>query len=541
MWERDSMMDVEMARLDHFGLVAGIFDQLGIGEVVDDRIPKGRHHKLSHSQVLKAMVLNGLGFVGQRLYLFPSFFEKLPVDRLLGKDVVPSDLNDDVLGRTFDAIYEYDPTSLFNEIVLKVMDKVDFDTKLLHADTTSFSVHGMYEDEDIGNTIEIVLGHSKDGRADLKQFVLSMVTNQHGLPLFVEAKSGNASDKKTIIDTISKLRKNLTFETSAYYIADSALYNENNIQRLGDDIKWITRVPATINEAKELLDSDAKMIPCKDPRYSFYSTVSNYGEVNQKWVLFHSRPMQQRMEKTFDKQIAKENQAANASLKKLGSRRFACEPDARKEADLWIQKHENYKFKKLEFGTVAKRANGKRGRRSKNEVLDTFWVVDAEIKLNEDVVNAKRTKLGRFILASNNLDIDDETMLQHYKGQQSVERGFRFLKDKRFHIAQVYLKKKERIQSLAMIMVLTLLVYSIAEWLLRKRLTQTGLTIPNQLNKPTQKPTLKWVFFLFDGVAAVNVRVAGVVHRKMMFLTDVLKLILRLLGPECEKYYAEDC
>ena len=303
------------------------------------------------------MVLNGLGFVGQRLYLFPSFFEKLPVDRLLGKEVVPSDLNDDVLGRTSDAIFEYDPTDLFNEIVLKVMDKVDFDTKLLHIDTTSFSVHGMYEDEDIGNTIEITLGHPKDGRTDLKQFVLSLVTNQHGLPLFVEAKSGNASDKKTIIDTISRLRENLTFETSAYYIADSAAYTENNIKRLGDEIKWITRVPATINEAKELLDSDIKMMPCKDSRYSFYSTSSHYGNINQKWVLFHSNPMQQRMEKSFEKRIDKETKAAITALKKLKSRRFACEPDARKEAEIWIQGYKNYKFKNFEFKTLLKRAN----------------------------------------------------------------------------------------------------------------------------------------------------------------------------------------
>jgi transposase len=535
------MMDVEMAQLDHFGLVAGIFDQLGIGEVIDERIPKEKHHKLPHSQVLKAMVLNGLGFVGQRLYLFPSFFEKLPVDRLLGKGIVPSDLNDDVLGRTFDAIYEYDPTNLFNEIVLKVMDKVDFDTKLIHIDTTSISVHGMYEDEDIGNTIEIVLGHPKDGRTDLKQFVLSLVTNQHGLPLFVEAVSGNASDKKTIIDTISKLKKNLTFETSAYYIADSAMYTEDNLQRLGDEIKWITRVPATINEAKELLDSDVHLTPCKDLRYSFYSTSSHYGDINQKWVLFHSKPMQQRMEKTFEKRLGKETKDANASLKKIKSRKFACEPDAQKESEIWLQHHKNYKFKNLKFNAIQKRANGQIGRPSKNEVLNTFYVIDAEIELDEDVVNREREKLGRFILASNDLKTDDETMLQNYKGQQSVERGFRFLKDKRFHIAQVYLKKEERIQSLAMIMVVTLLVYSIAEWLLRKRLMETGLSIPNQLNKPTQKPTLKWVFFLFRGVAYVKVRVMGAVHRKMMYMTDVLKLIVRLLGPECEKYYAEEC
>jgi transposase len=115
------------------------------------------------------------------------------------------------------------------------------------------------------------------------------------------------------------------------------------------------------------------------------------------------------------------------------------------------------------------------------------------------------------------------------------------LKDKSFHIAQVYLKKEERIQSLAMIMVLILLVYSIAEWFLRKRLMETGLTIPNQLKKPTQKPTLKWVFYLFQGVSDVKVRVMGVVHREMMYMTDVLKLIIRLLGPECEKYYVGSC
>jgi transposase len=82
------MMELEMARLDHFGLVAGVFDQLGISDVVDNCLPKSRHHKLSHSQVLKAMVINGLGFVGQRLYLFPSFFENLPTDKLLGEGVV---------------------------------------------------------------------------------------------------------------------------------------------------------------------------------------------------------------------------------------------------------------------------------------------------------------------------------------------------------------------------------------------------------------------------------------------------------------------
>ncbi len=39
--------------------------------------------------------------------------------------------------------------------------------------------------------MEITLGHPKDGRWDFNQFVISMITNQCGIPLFVKAHSGN--------------------------------------------------------------------------------------------------------------------------------------------------------------------------------------------------------------------------------------------------------------------------------------------------------------------------------------------------------------
>ena len=99
--------------------------------------------------------------------------------------------------------------------------------------------------------------------------------------------------------------------------------------------------------------------------------------------------------------------------------------------------------------------------------------------MDDDRVLKEKSKLGRFILASNDLNIDPDTILSYYKGQQEVKRGFRFLKDKSFRVAEVYLKKEERIEALAMIMVLTLMIYSIAEWLIRKRMRETGVTVPN--------------------------------------------------------------
>ena len=129
-------MDITTTQMDHFGIVAGIFDQLGIAGVIDNKIPKLRHHKLSHSDLIKAMTINGLGFTSQRLYLFPEFYEKLPVERLIKEGIKPSDLNEHVFGRTLDAIYEYGPTELFNEVVLEVMSQFNLGTKVIHADTT---------------------------------------------------------------------------------------------------------------------------------------------------------------------------------------------------------------------------------------------------------------------------------------------------------------------------------------------------------------------------------------------------------------------
>jgi transposase len=181
-----------------------------------------------------------------------------------------------------------DLQSYLNEIVLEIMKHEDLGSQLLHAYTTSFYVHGEYEsdDDEERKSIEITLGHSKDGRMDLNQFVLSLVSNQHGIPIFVQAHSGNSSDKKTILQEIQKVKEGLDFNDDAYFVADSPLYSEENINHLGTDISWITRVPAAIGKAKDLLDTDIEMMPCQDDRYSCYASISSYGCIEQRWVMF---------------------------------------------------------------------------------------------------------------------------------------------------------------------------------------------------------------------------------------------------------------
>jgi hypothetical protein len=54
--------------LDHLGLVAGMFDELGIGEVLDQATKQNPEMRdLTVGEAVKAMVLNGLGFVNHAL------------------------------------------------------------------------------------------------------------------------------------------------------------------------------------------------------------------------------------------------------------------------------------------------------------------------------------------------------------------------------------------------------------------------------------------------------------------------------------------
>ncbi len=92
--------------MSHLGLVSGIIDELGIVEIIDNALPNTNGRIVSSGIAVKAMILNGLGFMTKALYLAPQFFADKPVHRLLGQNITPENLNDDTLGRTLDELFD---------------------------------------------------------------------------------------------------------------------------------------------------------------------------------------------------------------------------------------------------------------------------------------------------------------------------------------------------------------------------------------------------------------------------------------------------
>jgi transposase len=90
--------EIQVKNLDHLGLVAGIIDEIGIVEIINEQVSIEPGEIVTAGQVVKAIILNGLGFVSRALYLFPQFFKDKATEHLLGDGIEPKHLNDDKIG-----------------------------------------------------------------------------------------------------------------------------------------------------------------------------------------------------------------------------------------------------------------------------------------------------------------------------------------------------------------------------------------------------------------------------------------------------------
>ena len=79
-----------------------------------------------------------------------------------------------------------------------------------------------------------------------------------------------------------------------------------------------------------------------------------------------------------------------------------------------------------------------------------------------------------------------------------MKEGLDFGGDPLFFTSSVFVKTPERVEAIAMIMGLCLLVYNLAQRKLRQELAQWNDGIKNQVNKITKKPTMRWIFQMFQ-------------------------------------------
>lgn len=553
-----SNLEIQVENLDHLGLVAGIIDEIGIVEKINQIVGEQPGEIVRPGHAVKAMILNGLGLVSSPLYLFSKFFEGKATEHLIGEGIKTEHLNDDRLGRVMDKLYLTGLGQIFTYIALAAAKKFNVSTDTAHLDSSSFHVHGEYENtmpqvklstkennpddptvELINETvvplpISITYGYSRDHRPDLKQFILDLICSGDGdVPFFLRVADGDEADKAVFAQILCDFKKQLNLDT--LMVADSALYTAPNLVQI-ENLKWLCRVPLTLKQAKQLVGhlTEKDLVQSQIKGYRWSQDKSKYGGIEQRWLVVESEARRQSDLRKFAKNLEKSEKGANKKLRELCSVKFNCQPDAQAAANNLSRKLKSHSLVDIQIIELLPES-AKKASETANVGVITYQI-KARLERDHRRIEIESRSAGRFVLATNILNVEElsnDEMLFKYKEQQSPERGFGFLKDPLFFTDSVFLKSPERVSALALLMGLCLLVYTLAQRQLRQTLKQAQSGLKNQLGKLTDSPTLRWVFQCFQSVHLLTVN--GV--KQISNLTDERLGILRFFPDACRRYY----
>jgi transposase len=483
---------------------------------------------------MAGMILNGLGFANRPLSLTPQFFANTPLGLLFREGVHAEMFNRFKLGRTLDEVYTYGCDLLFSEIARAVCVQEGIDLRFNHLDTTSFSLTGEYVPDTDEQAIVITHGYSKDHRPDLKQAVLELMVSQDGgVPFVSQSWDGNTSDTKIFQERAQALMA--TFKTAPsprYLVADSKLYHEDNAANL-HSLGFITRIPNTLKLVSQVitdaLRGDTWRRVNDTTRYQRVE-LCHYG-MAQRWLVVSSEAALQRAEATVSKAQQREYEAIEKQLFHLQAQRFET-PEAAQAALGALATSWTY-HQVASSSLIEHKRYACKGRPTPTTPIKALkWQIHGYARPDDEQMGYCKQCKACFVVGTN-VDahqLSDADVIQAYKGQAQAEGGFRFLKDPLFFVSSLFVKKPSRIQGLLMVMTLALLVYSVAQRRLRQHLARHNETVPNQINQPTRRPTLRWVFQLLEGIHRVRVTVQGQVYDLVEGLNEGKIKVLRLFG-----------
>lgn len=536
-------------------LISALCDEIKLEDLINGALAwEPSYWKVSPGTHIKAMIINIL-CSRMPLYRISEFFATQDTEQLFGAGYEASAFNDDALGRTLDRLFEAQSWKVYSELSLTVLRTLGLPLNLLHADTTSFSLHGDYTDQE---DLRITYGYTKDKRPDLKQIVIGLGVTPQRLPVIAKVENGNLDDKTWNHTFIRRARAVLTQEEwdGLTYVADSALATQENLLLMKQEgLSFITRLPDSFSLSQELKEEAMwreawQEIPSEtdeSERRSVYQVQSFerelYGQ-SLRFVVVHSSQLEERQRETLLRQMTKEKEKMEQALRSLALERFACEHDAEERIAAW-NKQLKWKWHTVEMNTVSETVvlpRAKRGRPKAGEASATTieWRITAGKIVHDEAVLLMQAQIqGLFVLVTDHPkseEWDNARVLQTYKGQAAAETRFRLLKDPVL-LDAMYVKQPRRVEALGVVFVMALLIYGLLEWRVRENMKQESepLILPGK--RKSFAPTGEMLLALLKTIQVIHVSVGGVTIRGLSaHVDDQVKRILRLAGHDISIY-----
>src|SRR6266699_4426500 len=219
----------QISPVAHLPLVLGVVRKLNVAALIDTFCPPHPANVLSCGRGVEALLLAMLDG-HHALYKVGARLEERGMLPLLQPGLTRASLHDYRLGQILDTLFAAHLNRVFGAIALNALEVYALSTPWLHQDTTTLTLYGAYEDEPkTPGAPRPAYGHSKDGRDDLKQVLLSLgVSGDGGIPLRVGLRDGNRSDSVETPVAIAECLA-LGLEGVRGIVADSKAYSRRTL------------------------------------------------------------------------------------------------------------------------------------------------------------------------------------------------------------------------------------------------------------------------------------------------------------------------
>ncbi len=190
----------------------------------------------------------------------------------------------------------------------------------------------------------------------------------------------------------------VNFETMI--VADSALYTKNNLQ-LMSSTKWLSRVPLSLKQAKELVNNvdEKNLTHSTIEGYSWQEVESKYGGIEQRWLVVESQKRKESDLIKLSEKIEKENEKATKELNSLMKQKFTSSEGATEIAHQFAQSLKYHQLTEINLEVTLEKV-----KRNQESSPSPKYQLTTSLEINQAQVEQWQKKAGRFILATNELE-----------------------------------------------------------------------------------------------------------------------------------------
>jgi transposase len=553
-----NVTDITATEEGAMNIIAGITKKINLAKVFDEHLTqdKGRKPEVPYGKQAEIMIATiATGY--SPLYRLSDKFKDVDIEGIFDEKIDVTKLTDDRFGKFLDHFHGAEPKKIFSLVSTTILKEYGIKITTINYDTTSKIMWGEYEtSEGTMGVIDITFGHSKQKRPDKNQIKMGIGT-ANGIIVDADVLSGNKDDKTYNLDKIKEidelLERTETNKENFYYVADSAAFTKQTIQEAdARNIKLISRIPDSYKLAKTHLDvalryeSEWRTITLtKNNKTNTYKIIDfqdkEYQGVNCNIVVCYSEALRKTKETTLNKAVIKEKGKITKDLKKYKRRQFACLEDAKKE----IQEYNKKELRKNKYHTVDFTINEinkrKRGRpttiETESQNIEILYEIEGLIKEETTIIENELKKNCMFLLASTDIKMMGEEILTEYKTQGTVEKKFQQLKSPQF-VSSLYLTEPKRIEALSYMMLMTLMILSVMEHVVRREMQKEELEIIGPGKIKMKSPSLVAILRLFEKmlIQTITYKDGQKIKKLQRTLTDSQKIILKCLNLTNEIY-----